>query len=741
MDSSRGVRWAPSPADADYQQHSRRRGRERNHSETSQARPILRKAAHDRGDVGTEKPRVSCLEHDGDAILQWSVKQKQLHEEGGIIHNEQDAWRKHGKICRAQMIAKDEQTENSLFVLNEKFKIDWYFKVANKVLSQYLQSGSEAGIDLKETYVIGHRLVKFLCQVLPAHEHYYSDEPHIWELRKNSQEQLVRLLQYLDVLAEQIDEEEYNKFIISDLSGKENEHPDLTSIQYTPTNIAVKSNVHASDPEPFHIGRSTTQMQQLRDPIAPMAGPEHREQQNIMTPPQLRQAQQRTPEQHDDNSLLFSSSLDYSSASSSDIFSNDDFALSTPPPQSLLDSTLRLDDDDASTDILDLSRNLYLTALHDEDNNSEAADDLLESTRKKSHLTALHDDHNSFEVAAEKTMSTRDSDYDHLEASSSWDNSFLEHIGQRNNNIKQGEQQPIQRTQSSQSIKSQASMLVQALVKNSTRLSPDRTSKTPQSNTRDSNYSPRKLSSSDLRRRSDRLLSPLTGTVSPDENQGNISLGIESEIFGDDTVDFSEFYEWKVQQKKFEKAHHVAEKKAIQQKQPYQSQKHQHRDASSNINTRNKKDKIPQEFQLQFEEPRPVHISQFGGVYSSHVDSASPHDPRIWKEEEDVSPKGVWDLKEWQSVDDTCSTDPSSQGSTQQPSAAQQWASWGSSPYDNQGALPGSNHPLFEDDKKAPGFHQLSSEDWEGAFANEIIQKPRGGQLRHFKSCIKCLVE
>jgi len=734
MDSSRGVRWAPPAVSSDYHTQSRQRGRERTRAETPQARPILRKSSRlggNGGRVHTESSReprkqFQRLEHRGDAILEWSVKQKQLHEEGGVIRNEQEAWRKHGKICRAQMIAKDEETENSLFVLNEKYQVDWYFKVANKVLSQYLQSGNEAGTDLRETYVIGHRLVKFLCQVLPNHENYFSEESHIWELRTNSQEQLVQLLQFLEVLAEQIDEEEYNNFIISDLTGKENDHPDLFSLDRyaTPNNQnAMKSNRFVSDPEPDRGSRrGNRQTQQLQDPVSPMASPERRPQNNTMTSPQLTQSQ--SLDISHDTSLLFTSSLDYSTASS-ELFS---VPVSPPPQKSLLDSTLRLygdcNSDDDSTDLIDLSRNLYLSAL---DNES----------------------------ASSRADAERESDHGRLEASSSWDNSFLEHMGQSTNaKPNKTEQRTIQRSQSSQSIKSQASTLVQALVKNSSKLSSERVSTTRPSATRtNSNYLSSGLSNS-----STDLHKSLKGASSPNESQKGISSGIESEIFGHDTVDFSEFHEWKEQQKKFEKSHHVAKKKEIKQKQSYQRKHHHnhqeqhHRNATNKLNTFHNNNRTPQDHQLQFEEPSPLHVSDLTDVYSNPVNYASSHktgkqNPRIWKdetEEQEVSPRGVWDLKEWQSVDDTCSTDPSSSQESTQHSPSQreqQWASWVSSPYDNQAGLPGSNHPLFEDDKKTPGFHQLSSEDWEDAFADQLIRKPRGGQLRHFKSCIKCLVE
>ena len=94
MDSSRGVRWAPPAVSSDYHTQSRQRGRERTRAETPQARPILRKSSRlggNGGRVHTESSReprkqFQRLEHRGDAILEWSVKQKQLHEDTNRDH-------------------------------------------------------------------------------------------------------------------------------------------------------------------------------------------------------------------------------------------------------------------------------------------------------------------------------------------------------------------------------------------------------------------------------------------------------------------------------------------------------------------------------------------------------------------------------------------------------------------------------------------------------------------------------
>jgi len=70
---------------------------------------------------------------------------------------------------------------------------------------------------------VGNRLVKFLSIVLPTHYEYFSNNVKLQALRKRSQGQLVELLQYLEEVAVVIDELEYNKYILRDLTPEEEE--------------------------------------------------------------------------------------------------------------------------------------------------------------------------------------------------------------------------------------------------------------------------------------------------------------------------------------------------------------------------------------------------------------------------------------------------------------------------------------------------------------------------------------
>jgi hypothetical protein len=74
---------------------------------------------------------------------------------------------------------------------------------------------------LREAYLVGNRLVKFLSTVLPTHPDYFKTQPSEFvTLRSKSQAQLVQLLQYLEQIALLIDEDQYNKYILQDLHNR-----------------------------------------------------------------------------------------------------------------------------------------------------------------------------------------------------------------------------------------------------------------------------------------------------------------------------------------------------------------------------------------------------------------------------------------------------------------------------------------------------------------------------------------
>jgi hypothetical protein len=75
--------------------------------------------------------------------------------------------------------------------------------------------------ELTESYLVGNRLVKFLSVVLPTHREYFSADPRLAALRKHSEGQLLELLQYMEELALLMDEMQYNKYILQDLTPEE----------------------------------------------------------------------------------------------------------------------------------------------------------------------------------------------------------------------------------------------------------------------------------------------------------------------------------------------------------------------------------------------------------------------------------------------------------------------------------------------------------------------------------------
>jgi hypothetical protein len=75
--------------------------------------------------------------------------------------------------------------------------------------------------DLIESYLVGNRLFKFLSVVLPTHHQYFSSEPRLEELRNGSELQIMELLEYMEELELMIDEMEYNRYILKDLTPTE----------------------------------------------------------------------------------------------------------------------------------------------------------------------------------------------------------------------------------------------------------------------------------------------------------------------------------------------------------------------------------------------------------------------------------------------------------------------------------------------------------------------------------------
>ena len=72
-----------------------------------------------------------------------------------------------------------------------------------------------------ECYIVGNRLFKFLSVVLPTHRQYFSTDPRLEKLRNCSESQLMELLEYMEELELMIDEMEYNRYILKDLTPSE----------------------------------------------------------------------------------------------------------------------------------------------------------------------------------------------------------------------------------------------------------------------------------------------------------------------------------------------------------------------------------------------------------------------------------------------------------------------------------------------------------------------------------------
>eukprot|EP00978_Attheya_sp_CCMP212_P000639 scaffold1268_cov39-Attheya_sp.AAC.1 len=145
-----------------------------------------------------------------------------------------EAWRKRGQEMRSQLVLDDEQAGGSTFVLNSDCSIDRYYAVAEQVLDQFEQT-FEAQENLTETYLVGNRLVKFMSTVLPTHKDYFSDKHELKKRRGHSQASLVQVHQMIERLAVIMDEEEWNRHILTDLH-KLVQDDEMTEPIHSPSN-------------------------------------------------------------------------------------------------------------------------------------------------------------------------------------------------------------------------------------------------------------------------------------------------------------------------------------------------------------------------------------------------------------------------------------------------------------------------------------------------------------------------
>jgi len=86
-------------------------------------------------------------------------------------------------------------------------------------------------VNLRDTYLVGIRLSRFLSVLLPTHKDFHAPDPELTELRRQSHARWLALNHYLEELALIIDEEEHNQFVLRDLT---NENDAIMGMQDVP---------------------------------------------------------------------------------------------------------------------------------------------------------------------------------------------------------------------------------------------------------------------------------------------------------------------------------------------------------------------------------------------------------------------------------------------------------------------------------------------------------------------------
>ncbi len=81
------------------------------------------------------------------------------------------------------------------------------------------QATYEEGNKLEEAYIMGNRLIKFLSEVLPTHQHYYSKHPEFTKLRIKTQNNLLKVRKQIDDISYAFDKEIYKN--VMEMQGLE----------------------------------------------------------------------------------------------------------------------------------------------------------------------------------------------------------------------------------------------------------------------------------------------------------------------------------------------------------------------------------------------------------------------------------------------------------------------------------------------------------------------------------------
>jgi len=196
-----------------------------NFPQVSRSDHLIRSPSLISGATGNSTPMAAVITpspNSRGSLSNEKVDSSQKTDDAEIPFAEGDGtWRKHGKLFRSNIVLADEETGGNMFALSDSCAIERYYRVADRVLEQFLSSNIAERNELIGCYIVGNRLFKFLSVVLPTHRQYFSTDPRLEKLRNCSESQLMELLEYMEELELMIDEIEYNRYILKDLRPSE----------------------------------------------------------------------------------------------------------------------------------------------------------------------------------------------------------------------------------------------------------------------------------------------------------------------------------------------------------------------------------------------------------------------------------------------------------------------------------------------------------------------------------------